>query len=46
MRHQIVVFNYKGTRHALALLANKASNEHVSLLAAGLFNKIIRKEHS
>jgi hypothetical protein len=45
VRHQVVVFNYEGTQYALALLTNKASNEHVSLLAAGLFNKIIKKEH-
>ncbi len=45
VRHQVVVFNYKGTQYALALLTNKASNEHVALLAAGLFNKIIKREH-
>ncbi len=45
VRHQVVVFNYEGTQYALALLTNKASNEHVALLAAGLFNKIIKREH-
>ena len=36
-----VVFEHNGTQYGMALLTNKASNEHVALLAGGLFRKHI-----
>jgi hypothetical protein len=41
VRHQVVVFEHNGTQYGMALLTNKASNEHVALLAGGLFRKHI-----
>lgn len=41
VRHQVVVFKHNGTQYGMALLTNKASNEHVALLAGGLFRKHI-----
>jgi hypothetical protein len=39
VRHQVVAFKHNGTQYGMALLTNKASSEHVALLAGGLFRK-------